>query len=141
MAAAASVFMAEKPAKIVPRFNNPPRSSSFSRKAERVPVFAGRTIRGVKNGPSPASLQQRLKAVAAPDLALVDTPTSSRSIARPLHVYDADKLKGEIRPPAEGRKVSPSTADLRARRRDVRHCRRLRRLGLGGVMGGRSTAW
>ena len=60
------------------------------------PVFAGRLIRGVKNGPSPAWLQQRLRAIGLrPISALVDVTnfiTYDRN--RPLHVFDADKVKG-----------------------------------------------
>ncbi len=62
------------------------------------PVFAGRLIRGVRNGPSPAWLQDRLKSVGLrPINALVDvTNLISYDRARPLHVYDADLLVGEI---------------------------------------------
>lgn len=62
------------------------------------PVFAGRLIRGVKNGPSPAWLRDRLKAVGLKSIsALVDvTNYLSFDRARPLHVYDADKLDGVI---------------------------------------------
>src|SRR5215469_12559177 len=60
------------------------------------PMFAGRVIRGVKNGPSPEWLQQRLKAIGLrPINALVDvTNLVSYDRARPLHVYDAAKLQG-----------------------------------------------
>ena len=63
------------------------------------PCFAGRYIRGVTNGASPAWMQQRLKAVGLrPINALVDvTNYISLDRGRPLHVYDADKLKGAIR--------------------------------------------
>jgi phenylalanyl-tRNA synthetase beta chain len=63
------------------------------------PVFAGRYVKGVKNGPSPAWLQQRLKAIGLrPISALVDmTNYISMDRGRPLHVYDADKVKGAIR--------------------------------------------
>ena len=63
------------------------------------PVFAARCIRGVSNGPSPAWLQTRLKAVGLrPINALVDvTNYISQDRGRPLHVYDADKLKGAVR--------------------------------------------
>ncbi len=61
------------------------------------PAFAGRMIRGVKNGPSPAWLQQRLRAIGLrPISALVDVTnflTYDRN--RPLHVFDADKVKGD----------------------------------------------
>ena len=60
-------------------------------------VFAGRLIRGVKNGPSPAWLQDRLRAIGLrPRSILVDITnffTFDRN--RPLHVFDADKVKGD----------------------------------------------
>ena len=67
--------------------------------ANACPVFAGRVVKGVKNGPSPAWMQNRLKAVGLrPINALVDvTNYISLDRGRPLHVYDADKLKGAIR--------------------------------------------
>ncbi len=60
--------------------------------------FLGREFRGVKNGPSPAWLQNLLKSVGLrPISALVDiTNFISLDHARPLHVYDVDKLKGNI---------------------------------------------
>ena len=62
-------------------------------------VFAGRLIRGVKNGPSPEWLQSRLKAIGLrPISALVDITnffTFDRN--RPLHVFDADKVSGDLR--------------------------------------------
>ncbi len=53
-------------------------------------AFAGRLIRGLRNGPSPEWLQRRLKAVGLrPISALVDiTNFFSVDQARPLHVYD-----------------------------------------------------
>ncbi len=63
------------------------------------PVFAGRLVKGVTNGPSPDWLRARLKAVGLrPINALVDvTNYISQDRGRPLHVYDADKLKGAVR--------------------------------------------
>ena len=62
-------------------------------------VFAGRLIQGVKNGPSPQWLQDRLKAIGLrPISALVDVTnffTFDRN--RPLHVFDADKVTGNLR--------------------------------------------
>ncbi|MEM6588072.1 MAG: phenylalanine--tRNA ligase subunit beta [Pseudomonadota bacterium] len=62
-------------------------------------VFAGRLIRGVKNGPSPEWLQTRLRAIGLrPISALVDVTnffTYDRN--RPLHVFDAGKVKGNLR--------------------------------------------
>ena len=62
------------------------------------PAFYGRVVRGVKNGPSPAWLQQRLKAVGQrPISALVDmTNYIMLSYGRPLHVYDIAKLSGPL---------------------------------------------
>ena len=62
------------------------------------PAFAGRYIKGVRNGPSPAWLQQRLRAIGLrPISALVDiTNHITYDRGRPLHVYDAGKLKGAI---------------------------------------------
>jgi phenylalanyl-tRNA synthetase beta chain len=66
--------------------------------ADACPVFATRTIRGVKNASSPAWLQNRLQAVGLrPINALVDvTNYISQDRGRPLHVYDANKIKGGI---------------------------------------------
>jgi phenylalanyl-tRNA synthetase beta chain len=63
------------------------------------PHFAGRLIRGVKNGPSPAWLQDRLRAIGLrPISALVDiTNFFTYDINRPLHVFDADKVHGTVR--------------------------------------------
>ncbi len=62
------------------------------------PLFAGRVIRGLKNSPSPDWLQRRLKAIDLhPINTLVDiTNFISYDLARPLHVYDAAKLRGQI---------------------------------------------
>jgi len=62
------------------------------------PAFFGRVIRGVRNGPSPGWLQQRLKAVGQrPISALVDmTNYIMLSYGRPLHVYDLAKLSGAL---------------------------------------------
>ena len=76
---------------------------------KRAPHFAGRLIRGVKNGPSPAWLQARLKAIGLrPISALVDiTNFFTFALNRPLHVFDADKIKGDlvIRPAHDGEEL------------------------------------
>ena len=63
------------------------------------PVFCGRLVRGVRNGPSPDWLQRRLRAVGLrPISALVDiTNFVTLDRNRPLHVFDADKVKGGLR--------------------------------------------
>src|ERR1700729_3553421 len=62
------------------------------------PAFALRLVRGVKNGPSPEWLQQRLTAIGLrPINALVDiTNFMTYDRARPLHVFDAAKVKGDL---------------------------------------------
>jgi phenylalanyl-tRNA synthetase beta chain len=108
------------------------------------PAFAGRIIKGVQNGPSPQWLQDKLRAIGLrPINALVDiTNYMSYDRARPLHVYDADKLKGEIcaRLGVKGEKflaldgkeyASDETMCVIADDNGV--------LGFGGVMGGEDT--
>jgi phenylalanyl-tRNA synthetase beta chain len=62
------------------------------------PAFALRLVRGVKNGPSPEWLQKRLKAIGLrPINALVDiTNFITYDRGRPLHVFDAAKVKGDL---------------------------------------------
>jgi phenylalanyl-tRNA synthetase beta chain len=62
------------------------------------PGFALRLVRGVKNGPSPDWLQRRLTAIGLrPINALVDiTNFITYDRARPLHVFDAAKVHGDL---------------------------------------------
>jgi phenylalanyl-tRNA synthetase beta chain len=62
------------------------------------PFFGLRLVRGVKNGPSPAWMQERLRAIGLrPINALVDiTNYLTFDRARPLHVFDARKVKGDL---------------------------------------------
>ncbi len=71
------------------------------------PWILGRTIHGVKNGPSPAWLAKRLESIGLrPINALVDiTNFFTYDLARPLHVFDVNKINGTIltlRPGQEG---------------------------------------
>lgn len=109
------------------------------------PTFGGRFIRGVKNGPSPAWLQQKLTSVGLrPINALVDvTNLFSQDMARPLHVYDAAKLKGgfiEARPGREGETVEALDGKTYAVTPEMSVIADASGvIGLGGVMGGEST--
>lgn len=62
------------------------------------PAFALRVVRGVKNGPSPDWLQEKLKAIGLrPINALVDiTNFMTFDRNRPLHVFDAKKVTGDL---------------------------------------------
>ena len=66
--------------------------------AKLCPGFALRLVRGVKNGPSPEWLQKRLIAIGLrPINALVDiTNFITFDRGRPLHVFDAAKVKGDL---------------------------------------------
>jgi len=112
---------------------------------EACPIFAGVLIKDVKDGPSPAWMQKRLSAVGIqPKSLLVDvTNYVSLDRARPLHAYDADKLqgtvharlgrKGETLEALDG-KTYNITEDMCVIADDSGV------IGLGGVMGGQSTA-
>jgi len=65
---------------------------------ELCPAFGLRLVRGVKNGPSPDWLQKRLAAIGLrPINALVDiTNFITFDRGRPLHVFDAAKVKGNL---------------------------------------------
>jgi phenylalanyl-tRNA synthetase beta chain len=106
--------------------------------------FAGRYVRGVSNGPSPAWLQKRLRAIGLrPINALVDvTNFYTYDRGRPLHVYDADKLKGSIGARL-GRKGERFDAlDNKAYEVDADACviaDEKAVLGFGGIIGGVAT--
>ncbi|HER27490.1 MAG TPA: phenylalanine--tRNA ligase subunit beta [Rhodospirillales bacterium] len=67
-------------------------------KADACPHFVGRYIRGLNNGQSPKWLQDKLLAIGLrPISALVDiTNIMTIEYCRPLHVFDGDKVKGDI---------------------------------------------
>jgi len=73
-------------------------SLEFGSTPSLCPGFALRLVRGVKNGPSPDWLQRRLIAIGLrPINALVDiTNYITYDRARPLHVFDAAKVSGDL---------------------------------------------
>lgn len=105
------------------------------------PLFVGRLIRGVTNAESPPWLKKRLESVGLrPISALVDiTNYMTMAYGRPLHVFDAEKLTGDIivRASAEGEALEalndkaytlPAGLCVVADEQAA--------LGLGGVVGG-----
>ena len=121
------------------------------------PVFAGRVIRGVKNGPSPAWLQERLKAIGLrPINALVDvTNLIAYDRCRPLHVYDVGLMVGDAiearlghEPPGQAGEghgpehliaLDGKTYAIGKAMCVIADAAGERPVGLGGVMGGQST--
>ena len=63
---------------------------------DQCPVFFGRVIRGVKNGPSPEWLQDCLRAIGLRPISFLVDVTNFFTFDqnRPLHVFDADKIAG-----------------------------------------------
>ncbi|WP_309090575.1 phenylalanine--tRNA ligase subunit beta [Phenylobacterium sp.] len=127
------------------------------------PTLAGRLIRGVKNGPSPAWLQQRLTSIGLrPINTLVDiTNYITYDRARPLHVYDRALMVGDVIEARMGKgPAEPSgedqptphahkdeqlialdgrTYDLTPEMSVIADADGQRPIGIGGVMGGEST--
>ena len=108
-------------------------------------LFVARYVRGVSNRPSPPWMQRRLRAIGLrPIDALVDvTNYVAFDRARPLHVYDADKLRGGVRARL-GRKGEHFAA-LDGRDYDIDEDMCVIAddngvLGLGGIIGGESSA-
>ncbi|MCK5385021.1 MAG: phenylalanine--tRNA ligase subunit beta [Alphaproteobacteria bacterium] len=107
-------------------------------------MFCGRLFKNVKNGSSPMWLQNMLKNVGLrPISALVDiTNLMTMEYGRPLHVYDADKLQGDIvvRKTREGEKIdalndkSYETIEGAVGITDDNGL-----IGLGGIVGGVGT--
>lgn len=142
-AAGAGRFLRNDPKKISGSYDCPVEIKLEA--PEACPMFAGALIRGVTNGPSPDWMQARLKAAGLqPKSLLVDvTNYISLDRARPLHVYDAAKLSGAVvaRLGRKGEKLEaldgktyPVTEDMCVIADNSGA------IGLGGVMGGVSTA-
>ncbi|MGK9052055.1 phenylalanine--tRNA ligase subunit beta [Neorhizobium petrolearium] len=105
------------------------------------PGFALRLVRGVKNGPSPAWMQARLKAIGLrPINALVDiTNYMTFDQGRPMHVFDAAKVKGglTVRRALEGETVlALDTREYRLTPSNVVIADENGVESIGGIMGG-----
>ena len=113
-------------------------------KEDACTCFVGRYFKGLKNGPSPAWMQQRLVAIGLrPISALVDiTNYVTYDLGRPLHVFDADKVKGDIhaRLAREGEKLLALDGKEYALDPEVTVIADDNEPeGLGGVMGGEAS--
>lgn len=124
-------------------FNSPITVTIKDQKA--CPLFMGRMIRGVKNGPSPKWLQDYLTAVGSRSISsLVDiTNYICLSLNRPLHVFDADKLTGNIT--VRLAKENEAFTDLKETQRSLDNqvivvCDDKAPQAMGGVIGGLHSA-
>lgn len=128
----------EKPA-IKPAFDTPQSITIHDEKA--CPLFLGRLIKGVKNAPSPKWLQDQLRAIGLrPISTLVDiTNYFCIGLNRPLHVYDADQLKGNmhVRMSEGGETLNALNDKSYTLKEDMTLiCDDENVLGLGGIVGG-----
>ncbi len=131
-------------AEVIPgRFESPLkiRMNLPAGKEDACPYFVGRYVRGIKNGPSPKWLQDRLRDIGLrPISALVDmTNYFTFDMGRPLHVFDADKVAGgiQLRMAEDGEKIdglNDKSYLLDAEMTAVADNDGI--LGLGGVVGG-----
>ncbi len=112
--------------------------------ADACPIYVARVIRGVHNGPSPRWLQDRLRAIGLrPISALVDITnffTFDRN--RPLHVFDADRIRGDM--VVRLSRAGETMAALNGRTYTLDDgmtviCDDTGVIDLGGIMGGETT--
>lgn len=111
---------------------------------EGCPAYYAQNVDGVRNGPAPAWMQQRLRAIGQkPISALVDiTNYIMFDLGRPLHVFDRAKIQGvqHVRRAADGEQflaLNGKTYTLDGSMTviaDDRHTH-----DLGGIMGGEGT--
>ena len=108
------------------------------------PLVVGRHFRGVKNGPSPDWLQRRLKAIGLrPISTLVDiTNLVTFDLNRPLHVFDAARLSGDLvmRQARDGEQIlalDGKTYTLDPAVSVIADAKGVH--GIGGIMGGEET--
>ena len=113
--------------------------------AHKCPQFAGRLIRGVKNGESPRWLKDRLNAIGLRAVSvLVDiTQYLTIDLGRPLHAFDDAKLTGEIGPRLA--KAGETVAALNGKTYTfddtmVAIADDAAALGIGGIMGGEPSS-
>ena len=144
-AAGLGTFKTNAPAPVAGKFPCPVQVKlDFGSTPSLCPAFALRLIRGVKNRPSPDWAQHKLRAIGLrPINALVDvTNLLTYDRARPLHVFDAAKVKGHltVRRAKKGEKLA--ALDGRSYELDETICVIADEKGvesLSGIMGGEAT--
>ncbi len=113
--------------------------------ADACSCFVGRYVKGVRNGESPQWLKDKLLAVGLrPISALVDiTNYMTIDLCRPLHVFDADKVRGDL----HVRLARPGERLMALNEREYELDPQMTVIAddaepeaLGGVMGGERTA-
>jgi phenylalanyl-tRNA synthetase beta chain len=111
---------------------------------EACPWVLGRSVRGVRNGPSPEWLQRRLRSIGLrPISALVDvTNFFTFDLGRPLHVFDADRVAGtrlSLRRGAGETFRGLNGKDIAAGSDDLVIADASGAVSLAGIVGGEST--
>lgn len=104
--------------------------------------FAGICLSGVKLGPSPEWLQERLKSIGSKPINNVVDVTNfvMFELGQPLHAYDLRKIKGNqiiVRPATEGEAITLlDKKDYKLQPANLLVCNAEEAMGVAGVMGG-----
>lgn len=112
---------------------------------EACPRYAGLTISGVKIGPSPAWLQNRLRAIGLSPINNVVDATNYvlHEMAQPLHAFDADAIIGDkviVRTMAEGTSfITLDGVERKLAASDLMICNAENGMCIGGVFGGQTS--
>jgi phenylalanyl-tRNA synthetase beta chain len=144
-AAGVGTFKTKAPTPIPGKFPCPVQVKlDFGSTPSLCPAFALRLIRGVKNVPSPDWAQHKLRAIGLrPINALVDiTNLITYDRCRPLHVFDAAKVKGNLTVRRAENGESLLALDGRTYALDDSMCVIADEQGvesLSGIMGGEAT--
>lgn len=113
---------------------------------EAAPRYAGVVIKGLKVGPSPEWMQERLRAIGLnPKNNVVDvTNFVLHELGQPLHAFDADRIAGSevvVRTCPEGTEFTTLDGVERTLSdRDLMICDAEKPMCIAGVMGGRDSA-
>lgn len=112
---------------------------------EGCPTYACRLIEGVKVGPSPFWLQQKLRAAGHKSINNVVDVTNYilLEMGHPLHAFDFDKVEGaQIRVISTSKKVTLVTLDQVSREVPINSlliCDAVKPLAIAGIMGGSNS--